>query len=384
MRIKLDAPFDANKALLSCGRKVGICYSTKGYDSLRGEPTENTKKRVKNTLSNFHHSTYDHVSVTLDCINMPKILCMILNNEKMYTASEKSGRYTPVIKKDGITDEEIHLYHKWMDILSRVIEKEYGHIFDANSIKKLAQENARYMISVFTPTELIYTVPWAQLNRIASWMIKFIDRDNKSYFEKKIDPYLEDFLSQVDSLKILNSDLMSDSKNRSLSLFSERRDFEYTPNFGETYCTTYQASFAQLAQAQRHRTLDYKMCVSNIFFIPPIILFNDMLVNNWYDDISSISDLYPQGNKVNVLERGTYEMFILKCKERLCSRAQLEIMQQTRKTLFDYADGLKVSKNVYLSKDISNYLHGARCTFPDYLCKNKCNFPGGVNCTRSI
>ena len=29
--------------------------------------------------------------------------------------------------------------------------------------------------------------------------------------------------------------------------------------FGENYCTTYLASFAQLAQAQRHRTLIYEM-----------------------------------------------------------------------------------------------------------------------------
>ena len=52
----------------------------------------------------------------------------------------------------------------------------------------------------------------------------------------------------------------------------------------------------------------------------------------------------PQGEIVKISEVGKYEDFILKCKERLCSAAQLEIMLQTRKTLLNYKKALEYYK----------------------------------------
>lgn len=80
---------------------------------------------------------------------------------------------------------------------------------------------------------------------------------------------------------------------------------------------------------------------------------------------------------------GKYEDFILKCKERLCSAAQLEIMQQTRATLLKYRDSLKLS-NHPLAEDIVKYTKGARCTFPDYECPSDCKFKEGKLLTRRI
>ena len=64
------------------------------------------------------------------------------------------------------------------------------------------------------------------------------------------------------------------------------------------------------------------------YYVPPIIK-GTKLEEEWLKDISSLEDFYPQGMLVKVNERGTLENFILKCTERLCGAAQLEIMEQT-------------------------------------------------------
>ena len=45
---------------------------------------------------------------------------MILNNEKDYSTSEKSARYT---KFENLSGKEGELYTKWLDILSPIILK---------------------------------------------------------------------------------------------------------------------------------------------------------------------------------------------------------------------------------------------------------------------
>lgn len=60
-----------------------------------------TNRRINMTLNNGHHSVYDHINVSLNLQNIPKILAMVINNEHQYTTSEKSGRYTPVVCGDN-------------------------------------------------------------------------------------------------------------------------------------------------------------------------------------------------------------------------------------------------------------------------------------------
>ena len=73
----------------------------------------------------------------------------------------------------------------------------------------------------------------------------------------------------------------------------------------------------------------------------------------------------------------------MKCKERLCSAAQLEIMRQTKDTLTKYYEYL-LENDEHLAKDIEKYTHGARCTFPDYKCAQTCGFKEGITLTRKI
>ena len=81
------------------------------------------------------------------------------------------------------------------------------------------------------------------------------------------------------------------------------------------------------------------------YFVPPIILDDQTLVNEWLNDMEYVKDVNPQGEIVKVSEMGKYEDFVLKCKERLCSEAQLEIMLQTKENLIKYKKELEKSNN---------------------------------------
>lgn len=384
--LEKDGRFNKEKALNLCGKVAGVCYDKEGYKHLENEPIEKTNKRIDMTLNNGHHSVYDHINISLNLQNIPKILAMVLNNEHQYTTSEKSARYTPVVKEEGsiITELEENLYNKWLEIFKAKIKDQYGYIYNDSKIQKLAQENARYLVTVFMPTQMIYTTSFRQINYLASWMDKYTYKTNNNDFGKKLGKNMEDFYFELLRLNILESGLMINEKDRNISLFGKELN-KKEEIFSDIYQTTYKGSFAQLAQAQRHRTLDYKIELldEKEYFVPPIIKDDEQLVEEWLNDMNKVKDFYPQGELVYINEIGKYEDFILKCKERLCSSAQLEIMQQTKATLVKYKDSLEKSNNP-LKDNIKLYSKGARCTFPDYTCSNDCNFKEGKLLSRKI
>lgn len=382
-----DGSFNQEEAIKLCGKIAGVCYDKEGFNHITNESEEKTLKRVDMTLNNGHHSVYDHITLNLNLQNVPKILAMVLNNEHQYTTSEKSARYTPVVRKEGsiITLEEERLYNKWIDIFKVKIKDQYGNVYNDSKIQKLAQENARYLVTVFMPTTLIYSTSLRQINYIASWMEDYIMNHNcNDIFEVKLAHVMNEFINQLSDRNILVEGLMKNEKERSLSLFEKDLD-KKEEYFGNVYSTNYMGSFAQLAQAQRHRTLDYQMEMlsEKEYFVPPIIADDQMLVDEWLGDMQIVRGVNPQGELIKINEIGKYEDFILKCKERLCSAAQLEIMQQTRETLLKYKKALEESNNP-LASDIEKYSHGARCTFPDYTCSSDCGFKEGKTLTRKI
>lgn len=385
--LKSDGTFDKDEAIKLSGKIAGICYDKEGFSHLEKEPEEKTMRRVNMTLNNGHHSVYDHIVINFNIQNIPKILAMVINNEHQYTTSEKSARYTPIIREEGsiITEAEETLYNKWLDVFKVKIKEKYGSIYNDAKIQKLAQENARYLVTIFMPTEMIYSTSIRQINYLASWMQEFIESANESIpFERKIALAMQELLDALKEVNVLEERLMQNEKCREFSLFGH--DLNATDDyFGKIYITTYKGSFAELAQAQRHRTLDYQMEMleEKEYFIPPIIAEDEILVNEWLKDMKAVKDVNPQGEIIRICESGKYDDFILKCKERLCTAAQLEIMQQTKETLLKYKEALKQSGSP-LAKTIEKYTHGARCTFPDFKCSSSCNFSEGVKLVRKI
>lgn len=385
--LKKDGTFDLERALMLSGQIAGVCYDQEGFNHKKEENPELTKKRIKRTIENGHHSVYDHIFIGFNLENVPKILAMVINNEKQYTTSEKSGRYTLIEKSEDsvISDREIELYNKWLNIFEIKIKEKYGKVLGERKIKTLSRENARYMISVFMPTTLIYTTTLRQINYIVSWIDKYIsEHDKNNLFEEKLSKYLLEFKECLFKLNVLDERLQHNEKQREFSLFGKdllKKD-EY---FGDVYQTKYSESFVGIAQSQRHRTINYNIELpkEEKYYIPPILLDDEVLLNEWLEDISSISETYPNGLLVDVFECGTYENFILKCKERLCSAAQIEIMKQTKETLTKYKKALEDNNNP-LRYDIVNYTKGARCTFPGYVCTEPCNFKEGITLKRKI
>lgn len=383
---KGNGTFDKNEAIKLSGKIAGVCYDKEGFEHLENEPEEKTQRRINMTLNNGHHSVYDHIRLSLNLQNIPKILAMVINNEHDYTTSEKSARYTPVEQKDNspITNKEVELYNKWLEIFKIKIKEKYGNIYNDFKIKTLAQENARYLVTVFMPTQMIYTTSLRQINYIASWMEEYKKQVYGGIFNDKLISYIDNFINELDKLNILEPGLMKNEKYRKLSLFGENLNNrkEY---FGDVYSTNYKGSLAQLAQAQRHRTLDYQMEFTEDpqYFIPPILEDDKALAEEWLADIEQVKNVTPQGELVNINERGKYEDFILKCKERLCTSAQLEIMKQTKCTLEKYKALLEFEHHP-LAKDINKYTKGARCTFPDFDCSQDCKFSEGKRLVRKI
>lgn len=371
-----DGTFNTKEVLNLSGKIAGVCYDKEGFNHLINEPQEKTDRRIFMTLNNGHHSVYDHTYINFNIQNIPKILAMVLNNEKQYTTSEKSARYTKITPGENsvITKEEVDLYNKWLELFESKIAKEYGNVLSSLKIKKLAQENARYLVTVFMPTQMIYTTSLRQINYMASWMVEYIEdnKNNLNYFESKLSKAMGEFLKELERLNVLVPELMSNEKHRKLSLFGSNLE-QISELFSNVYETTYMGSFASLAQAQRHRTLDYQMEMldKKEYYVPPILENDSYLKDEWLEDINKVGWVTPQGELILISEMGKYKDFILKCKERLCSAAQVEIMHQTRDTLARYKKYLEDHNNA-LASDIIKYSHGPRCTFPDYECPSDC------------
>lgn len=357
------------------GKSAGICYLPDTVETLFAEAPEKTQRRADGNIKSGHHSVFGHPTYNLCLEGIPKILAMILNNEKIYNTSEKSARYTHMEP----SPQEKELYEKWIEIFKEQILIQYPKFEDKRALK-LAQENARYLISVFTPaTVMEYTVNFGQLNYIINWAKDYIKNAEENTFSIKLKETLKEFLAAMPDLEIEGLD--SRNKNRNFSLFAKRKN--RNEEFGENYSVTYLASFAQLAQAQRHRTLSYEMTLLDEpkYYVPSIIA-GTKLEKEWLQDISSLKEFFPQGMLVQVNERGTIENFVLKCMERLCGFSQLEIMQETKNIMNKYLEATKDKPELY--QYLLPYSRGARCTFPGWKCDSPCVFGGYGAMIRNI
>lgn len=369
------------------GIAAGVCYLPDTIEKLKQEPSSRTEGRIARTKGGEHQSPYDHPVVMLELIDIPKIIAMFLNDEQFYTTSEKSARY----RRMALPEEEQVLYDKWIEIFKKEIVEVYGgkyeKWFTESRIEKLAQENARYLTSVFTPTSMEYSVSYRQFNIIC----RFIQDEMKNLkgktdgFSRKLYKAFDDFSAEMRKLPYFDESLQRNSKDREFQLIKTDPE-PIVKYFGDVYALAYSGSFAQLAQAQRHRTLTYTMQIpeKKEYYIPKIIRQKPVLVAEWLKDCESLGENYPQGTMVNIEEMGTLKAFILKLKERNCTCAQLEIDNQTTATKREYYDSL-VAQNHPKAKVLEPLINGSRCTYPNYKCPDGgCGFADGINGERLI
>ena len=211
-----------------CGKIAGVCYDEEGFDHINKEDPEKTQKRIDRTLKSKHLSIYDHPMITYYIQNLPKMLAMVLNNEGYYDTSEKSARYTKVVRKEGstITEDEEHLYNKWVEIFKMRIQDRYPNL-PASKIKSLSQENARYLVTVFMPTQMVHTVSLRQTNNLMAWMKKYINENKGTPFEKQLASSMEQLTSEFVRLGVSVPELQTNDKNRQFSLFVDDMEKRY-------------------------------------------------------------------------------------------------------------------------------------------------------------
>lgn len=363
---------------------AGICYMPADFETIVQEPREKTEKRIKLCKENAHHSVFDHNSFTLYIEGVPKAFCMLLNNEKQYTTSEKSGRYT-MMATEG---REKEIYDKWIGILISKIKAAYGETcpgyFTDFRIKKLAMENARMLLSLFTPSSAFaYTTTYRQINILYSMMQIELAKENSHFFYEKLRPYMAEFCRQIEALGLYDKDLASNPKNRHFSIVSDAPPVE--EYFGDVYATHYKSEAVMIADLHRHRTIDYTFHFNlhGEYYVPEIIMDDENLVKEWNADIRERAQFFPIGTLFTVSEMGTFDNFVLKLKERKCTVVQLNVNRNVNVILQKYYAALK-AKNHPRADELLPYMKGSRCTFPDFKCSMPCGFAEGINETRRI
>lgn len=425
--------YDDHFNKIVAGLMGSTCYMKDTFEDLQNKRVKDIRVIAKVVEENGHHSTFGHSHLSLEITGIPKMLAMILNNEKEYNTSEKSARYTVM---DNLAGKEAELYYKWKDIFANRIKIKYGNkqpFFDAKGTKveKLAQENARYMLSVFTPTNMVYSTSFRQLNYLAHWCEDVINSNNPNPLYAKVIPQMQEFVSWMKD-NALYSEKLSDGKDRKFSMFGAPLLKQTITS--DVYAIASRQSFACLAQAQRHRTLAYHIsdeefecdeyelskildtltkkisenpdyvltddefdALAKLFYVPPI-LEDRKTQKEYLKDIISVAQNYPQARLLPVVERGTPENFLLKAKERVCVLAQKEIRDLTQSQCKQFARELEKEKadisSLIPSKPIrviankSNYIDKmqqqfkkmsltARCS-AGYNCKNPCKFGEGI------
>lgn len=445
------------------GKAAGVCYMADNYTEVGIQNEAAAISRAKMTDKNTHHSTYDHAHVTL-LINSNKMIAMILNSLGCYATSEKSARYT---KMHPESDLELKLYEKWLEKFKGLVMEAYPWYDDAELTKRLAkrdaayeglkiyagelvgdvndnakqaleelkksttlpsyktaQENARYMISVFTPTTFMYTISVRRVFEIAHMLRKLYINClmGKDTFSKKLAPHVlsaAEAFEEVANNNNVHGIQIRDSKNQYIRFLTAQHtgDIIYDASgeehfegfadlserirenhsvYGDSYDITYYNSLASLAQMQRHRTIDYTMVLSEageFGFVVPELVKTYGLTDEWLSDIKSVAYCVPQGTIVRIREQAKIYDFALKCKERMCGRAQLETMKRVEETIRNFInnsynltyDGLKTLEGITKKDERTNGLSTcARCKFKGYRCTEGCVWGSKNALTRLI
>ncbi|MBQ8908727.1 MAG: FAD-dependent thymidylate synthase [Clostridia bacterium] len=399
--------YDLHFNRIVAGLMGSTCYMKDTFKQLQEKRISDIRIIAKVVEQNGHHSTFGHSHMTLEITGIPKALAMVLNNEREYCTSEKSARYTEM---DEMEEQESELFHKWKGIFEKAIDEKYGRcqpFFDARGARtgKLAQENARYMLSIFTPSNMVYTTSFRQFNYICHWFEDVIKSKYPNAFYGPIIPAMKEFVKWFKENNLYSATI-ADGKGRKLSLFGEPL-IEETRN-SDVFAISYQMSGAAFAQSQRHRTNPHHISEKEFevytpqYYVPPIIK-GTKLEPQYLADIQSVADHIPQGRLLPVIETGKTSDFLLKGYERVCALAQKEIRDLTQAQCRQFASALQqeletlatrthspgngkmlqvlLAKHAEVMRMLEKFermAKGARCT-AGYDCKEHCKFGDGIS-----
>lgn len=350
MEINLIGSTNGIKDLQSAKRFVQnharVCYSEKCWDNLIEENFQ--EELVKSLIIQGHHSPFDHFHLSFEIQKIPKVLAMVLNNQGIYATSEKSARYT--IMSD-IPLHQKRLYDKWRnwyssEIKSKFPEGEYPQLYKMGgdkktALEKISRENARYMTSVFTPSNMTHTVSLRQLNILYHFFNEF--DNNSERFQARLSESMKEFVNSNEIKRWIIDEAQIKMKGKIPLRFI--RSGEVEEHFGEDiYSTNYDASFASFAQLQRHRLFVYtissgfELGAPRGFYVPRLVE-NEGKKGEWISDLESIAGYdFPQAQILRIGERGMRENLVAKIIERECGLAQLETTIIEDKFIRNYSE----------------------------------------------
>lgn len=173
-----------------------------------------------------------------------------------------------------------------------------------------------------------------------------------------------------------------DIKNDYFRFLPVQATGEYDQNaeyYGDVYTSVFYASFAQVAQEQRHRTTRVKINFGGKDASEYGFLYHDpkrnRLEKEWLADMELIKKSIRREHWLKLPSRDFLKILLFKCKERMCGRAQLEIMLDTMHMIEKFEknrQNLSKANQKRLESILEQDRPCARCGFDDFQCVEGC------------
>lgn len=339
------------KALTFVGKMDGIQTTNINVWDIMNEQPKQARQRVDKLIKRKRFGAFGSVVFTFLLDGIPEILGMILNSEGKNCAFKR----TTEIGALPLEDSEKRFYEKWESNLRKCLAEKYKDI-EKSELHRMVRRTAGYGISIFAPTvTMVYSVNWGQLNRTLCRMKKDIQLYGRAEatdgFRSRLVPVMKEFVQKMEPYCVGDID---DEEQQNLALFARRRRVN---EYGENYCTVYDASLACLAYSLFNRKASYEMIFSgtNKFYVPEVVAKDGILKSEWESDMAEIASHYPRGLMVTVQERGTIEDFERACAACLNNSAHPETKERMTENLRSYVNSASANGKHFIVNDLRPY-----------------------------
>ena len=378
--ITSDNKIDWNKIKVFAGECGGVCWSPTGFTKGESENDERKIKRADDNLKRGHHSVFDQVYIPMRLKGISRNLAMHINNEKQYSATEQSFRYTE--PEEFLSETDQKMYYKWKQRFSEIAERDYSDVFSKRDIRGFGSENARVFLGLNTKTSEGYTTSIRQLNYLAMMLAEEL-KNPSSEATKIILPEIKEFLSRLESQGALDNNLMKNNKQRRMSLY--RGVLGKNEQFGNSFSMQLNCSNAALAEIQRHRSMSCRIVRPNGYYTSKPIIDNPEYHEEYDQDMKFMTDQHIcLGSTNDIVIDGELEAFTDSfLKERLCRYALLEVEDTAKLMLSKYMDGTKETEPA-IHEELKQYSHGSRCLSKRFHCPDSCGWDLAIKGERRV